>query len=110
MPIFEYLCESCGHREELLQKSAARGARTCPQCDQPRLVRVLSSSSFQLRGTGWRKPAAQARASRPTRTVGHTLDSGAPHSHDHGQDTSGHSQRKSHGHSHDHPHGNDHKH
>ncbi|MBK6599473.1 MAG: zinc ribbon domain-containing protein [Proteobacteria bacterium] len=77
MPIFEYRCRLCGHCVELLQKSASRGARKCPQCDQLALARALSAPSFQLRGSGWRKPAARPRSSQPSRTIGHSLIRGA---------------------------------
>jgi putative FmdB family regulatory protein len=40
MPLYEYRCEACGAEHELLVR-ASQEVR-CPQCDSPRLVRLLS--------------------------------------------------------------------
>ncbi len=43
MPLFEYRCDSCGVRQEVLQSSREEGA-TCPYCTRP-MVRLFSVSS-----------------------------------------------------------------
>ncbi|MDT8428240.1 MAG: zinc ribbon domain-containing protein [Pseudomonadales bacterium] len=53
MPIYEYQCGSCGHRVEVLQKINDQPVQQCPECDQPELVRLVSASSFRLKGGGW---------------------------------------------------------
>jgi putative FmdB family regulatory protein len=128
MPIFEYLCQACQHRFDVLQKIDAP-APACPDCGRPGVEKLLSAPSFHLQGKGWRKNAApqgKDGAPRAPRKVGHMLDSGAPHSHD---DDPGRDRRRpvveppapapshghAHGHSHDatppgHPHGHKHDH
>ena len=44
MPIFEYRCSACGERFERLVRAAGESA-TCPACDSPRVVRLLSAPS-----------------------------------------------------------------
>lgn len=48
MPIFEYTCQSCGHRFEYLTR-ADRDA-TCPVCDSASLNKQLST--FAVHGAG----------------------------------------------------------
>jgi putative FmdB family regulatory protein len=53
VPIYEYVCQACGRRHELLQKAGARPLRKCPHCAKNRLKKVVSRTAFQLKGTGW---------------------------------------------------------
>jgi len=53
MPLYEYLCESCGERLERLQKMGAPPLVDCPACGEPRLRRLFSAPSFQFKGSGW---------------------------------------------------------
>ena len=51
MPLFEYKCESCGHRLEVLQKHDDPPP-VCEQCTEE-MARLVSASSFRLEGSGW---------------------------------------------------------
>jgi putative FmdB family regulatory protein len=52
MPLYEYACESCGHRFEVIQKFSDAPLETCPKCGGP--VRKLQSApAFQFKGSGW---------------------------------------------------------
>lgn len=53
MPIYEYQCKSCGHQLEAFQKITDEALKNCPECQQPTLNKLISSTSFQLKGTGW---------------------------------------------------------
>jgi putative FmdB family regulatory protein len=53
MPIYEYLCESCGHEFETLQKVSDAPLRECPSCHQERLVKKVTAAGFRLKGGGW---------------------------------------------------------
>lgn len=53
MPIYEYRCESCGAELEKLQKISDPPLRECPECGQEKLVKLVSASSFRLKGSGW---------------------------------------------------------
>ncbi len=53
MPMYEYRCGECGHQLEALQKFSDPHLVDCPSCGAPRLERLMSHSSFALRGGGW---------------------------------------------------------
>lgn len=56
MPIYEYSCDKCHQREEILQKVGDSAPELCPQCGaRNSLHRVVSSSAFHLKGGGWYK-------------------------------------------------------
>ena len=52
MPIYEYRCKRCGHTLEVIQKFSDRPLRKCPEC-AGRLEKLISRSSFLLKGGGW---------------------------------------------------------
>ncbi len=53
MPIYEYACESCGHRLEAIQKMSEAPLTDCPACGKPSLKKQISAAGFQLKGNGW---------------------------------------------------------
>ena len=53
MPIYEYRCDACGHKEEHLQKVSEAPLTVCPACGKPEYRKQLSAAGFQLKGTGW---------------------------------------------------------
>jgi putative FmdB family regulatory protein len=54
MPIYEYACKKCGKVVEVFQKVNDPGPKTCEKCGG-KLGRVISHTSFQLKGGGWYK-------------------------------------------------------
>ena len=55
MPIYEYLCKSCGHEFEEVQKFSDPSLDECPDCEKNTAERQVSMSSFHLKGGGWYK-------------------------------------------------------
>lgn len=53
MPIYEYACAECGHHLEVSQRIADDPLVTCPACGKDQLERLVSQSSFALKGSGW---------------------------------------------------------
>jgi putative FmdB family regulatory protein len=53
MPIYEYLCESCGKVNEKLQKVYDPPPARCDECGSRKLAKLVSRSAFQLKGGGW---------------------------------------------------------
>ncbi len=53
MPIYPYLCGSCGHHQDVLQKMSAAPLTTCPECNAETFSKQLSAPAFQLKGSGW---------------------------------------------------------
>ena len=52
MPIYEYECTNCGRTEEVFQKISDPVLTTCRHCNG-QLKKLISQSSFKLKGTGW---------------------------------------------------------
>jgi putative FmdB family regulatory protein len=52
MPIYEYECKDCGQVEEAFQKFSDKPLTTCKKCSG-RLHKLISQSSFHLKGSGW---------------------------------------------------------
>jgi putative FmdB family regulatory protein len=52
MPIYEYQCADCGQVQEVLQKISDKPLSTCSRCSG-KLHKLISQSSFHLKGTGW---------------------------------------------------------
>ncbi|MEW6368860.1 MAG: zinc ribbon domain-containing protein [Acidobacteriota bacterium] len=51
MPMYEYECQACGERFELLQKlGATNEGVTCPKCGAAQSERVASSFASGTRG------------------------------------------------------------
>jgi putative FmdB family regulatory protein len=70
MPIYEYECQSCGHRFEEWQKMSDKPVKVCPKCKARKVEKLISHTSFQLKGGGWysdlyasQKPASTAAES-----------------------------------------------
>jgi len=53
MPIYAYKCESCGHRQDVLQKISDPALDTCPTCGAGSFVKQVTAAGFQLKGSGW---------------------------------------------------------
>lgn len=52
MPIYEYECTECGNIEEIIQKFSDDPLTTCGSCSG-KLNKLISQSSFHLKGSGW---------------------------------------------------------
>jgi putative FmdB family regulatory protein len=52
MPIYEYECTQCGAVEEAIQNFSDKPLTDCKGCSG-HLHKLISQSSFHLKGTGW---------------------------------------------------------
>ncbi len=82
MPIYEYQCERCGHALEAMQRMADPALRTCPKCGEDELRRLISNTSFVLKGSGWyvtdyKSGGGSASSSSKSDTSGASSDTGA---------------------------------
>jgi len=53
MPIYEYECDKCGHSFEREQSISDPPVKTCPKCRGRKVTKLISRSSFVLKGGGW---------------------------------------------------------
>ena len=87
MPIYEYECTKCGKIEEVLQNFSDKPLTKCQSC-AGKLHKLISQSTFHLKGTGWyatdyanksaktSKPSAKDRKNKTTDAA--SSDSGSP--------------------------------
>ena len=52
MPIYEYKCKKCGKEFEMFQGIAEPALKSCKFC-RGAVHKLMSLSSFQLKGSGW---------------------------------------------------------
>jgi putative FmdB family regulatory protein len=52
MPIYEYICQKCNKQHEIIQKITDKPLAKCPGCGG-KLKKMISNTSFVLKGTGW---------------------------------------------------------
>ena len=53
MPTYEYLCDKCGHEFERQQRISDSPVKSCPSCKSRRVKKLISRTSFVLKGSGW---------------------------------------------------------
>ncbi|MBI5491006.1 MAG: zinc ribbon domain-containing protein [Deltaproteobacteria bacterium] len=76
MPVYEYLCGKCRYEFEEMQRITDAPIRKCPKCGKPAVERLISRSSFVLKGSGWyvtdygRSGSSAPAASEPDKNNG----------------------------------------
>jgi len=68
MPLYEYQCEACGHRFEVIQKFSDAPVETCQRCGGG-VRKLLSSPAIQFKGSGW-YVTDYARSGKPESSTG----------------------------------------
>ena len=53
MPIYDYACEKCEREFEVQQRITEEPLKTCPKCKSRKVKRLISQTSFVLKGGGW---------------------------------------------------------
>ena len=66
MPIYEYECNKCGKIEEMLQKFSDKPLTKCRSC-AGKLHKLVSQSTFHLKGTGWYATDYANKTGSPTK-------------------------------------------
>jgi putative FmdB family regulatory protein len=68
MPVYEYQCAACGHEFEREQRISEDPIKKCPSCGKQKVKRLISRTSFVLKGGGWygdlyasQKPASEKK-------------------------------------------------
>ena len=52
MPLYEYQCDACQHRFEMIRKFSDPPLEACPRCGGT-VQKLISSPAFQFKGSGW---------------------------------------------------------
>ena len=53
LPLYEYRCEACGARFEVIRKFSDPPLDVCTKCGKGPVEKLLSSPAFQFKGSGW---------------------------------------------------------
>jgi putative FmdB family regulatory protein len=53
MPLYEYECEACGRRFELIRKFSDPAVETCELCGKRPVKRLQSAPAIQFKGSGF---------------------------------------------------------
>ncbi len=53
MPFYEYACDKCESEFEIEQRITEDPLKSCPKCRSRRIKRLISRTSFALKGGGW---------------------------------------------------------
>ena len=76
MPIYEYLCHSCGKKFEVLQKFSDEPLLLHPECGG-KVEKLISTSALQFKGSGWYvNDYAKGATSKPGETKAESKSDG----------------------------------
>ncbi len=53
MPTYEYECRACDNAFEKEQRITESALKKCPKCGKNKLVRLVGTGNFILKGGGW---------------------------------------------------------
>ena len=53
MPIYEYHCDGCDTDFEMMRRISDASLPACPKCGAEDVRKLISLSTFHLKGTGW---------------------------------------------------------
>jgi putative FmdB family regulatory protein len=53
MPLYEYKCDACGARFEMIRKFSDPPLEQCSVCGKGPVAKLVSSPAFHLKGSGW---------------------------------------------------------
>lgn len=53
MPTYECICDDCGNPFDVERSIKDENLGSCPHCGSEQVRRLISRSSFSLRGSGW---------------------------------------------------------
>jgi putative FmdB family regulatory protein len=55
LPIYDYVCEACGHRFEAFHGLNEHGPSQCSACDSGPVKRAFAPPTIVFKGSGWAK-------------------------------------------------------
>ena len=76
MPIYEYVCNECGHAFEALQKMSDTPLQDCPACEKDALKKKISAPGFRLSGSCWYETDFKSK-NQKNLSKGDSADSGS---------------------------------
>jgi putative FmdB family regulatory protein len=77
VPIYDYVCGSCGHRFEVFRGINEAGPHQCPECGGP-VARAFMPPTIHFKGSGWAKTDRRATSAPARRAETAASASGPP--------------------------------
>ena len=74
MPLYEYECDACAKRFELIRKFSDPPVEACPTCGGP-VRKLMSSPAIQFKGSGFYITDYAKKSNTPAGESHHTKDS-----------------------------------
>ncbi len=53
MPIYEFVCQTCGSEFEKIQSFSDKTVPVCPRCQSDQVARQMSRPAIHFKGSGW---------------------------------------------------------
>ena len=53
MPIYEFICQTCGSEFEKIQSFSDTTTSTCPRCQSAQVQRQMGRPAIHFKGSGW---------------------------------------------------------
>jgi putative FmdB family regulatory protein len=78
VPLYEYECDACGRRFEVIRKFSDPPLDVCKECGKGPVRKLLSSPAIQFKGSGWyitdyaQKGKSDSSSSTPAGKTGDT--------------------------------------
>jgi putative FmdB family regulatory protein len=66
VPLYDYVCSSCGHTMEVSHSIHGSGPSACPECGGP-MKKALSAPAVHFKGSGWARKE-RSGGSRPAKS------------------------------------------
>jgi len=80
VPLYDYVCEACRHRFEVIHGVHDHGPTTCPNCGKGPVRKGITTAAIHYKGSGWAKKerhAASVRSGAKADTDGSGGEDGA---------------------------------
>jgi putative FmdB family regulatory protein len=80
VPLYDYVCEACRHRFEVIHGVHDHGPTTCPNCGKGPVRKGITTAAIHYKGSGWAKKerhAATVRSGTKADTDGSGGDDGS---------------------------------
>ena len=65
MPVYEYICKACDQEFEREQRITDSPIKKCPHCGAMKAKRLISRTSFVLKGGGWYSDLYSSSGAKP---------------------------------------------
>ena len=75
MPLYEYQCQKCGERVEIIQRVSDKPYSHCPKCGGD-MKKLISAPAIQFRGSGFYK--TDYASSKPSESKSETKSESKP--------------------------------